>query len=66
MLITLVTCGRPRWASAIIAHLLEEAPDALIAVCDNGTRPGQGQGDSAFSDEEAIRHRERFGINERV
>lgn len=60
MLITLVTCGRPRWASAIVAHLLEEAPDALIAVCDNGTRPNQGQGEEPFY--KAVRHHQRFGL----
>lgn len=64
MLITLVTCGRPRWASAIVAHLLEEAPNALIAVCDNGTRPGQGQGDTPFC--EAVRFWQHFGIADRL
>lgn len=37
MLITLVTYNRPRWAAAIVAHLLEEAGgDARIVVIDNG------------------------------
>ena len=59
MLITLVTYGRPRWASAIVAHLRKEAPDALIAVCDNGMRPAQPEA-QAFAT--AWRQHEHFGI----
>lgn len=66
MLITLVTYGRPRWASAIIAHLRKEAPDALIAVCDNGVRPGDDPAMGFSGDHARQRLWTHFGFNEQT